>query len=192
MSETPFKRLGAKLKTLRQKSHESMAEVSGAVEIDELELQHIEEGNKRPSEDVLTLLINHFDLREEDADGLYKLAGYEPPQDQDDSSMPKDSQNSRTMVMIMAVDPRIIYCDGVQINANNDGVILNFVQGVGTSQPLTTSRIGMSKTQAEKLIAALHRALEPAKPKQLPAGPLPNMQAKVKKQQPKKQDNPDK
>ena len=33
--QVPFKTLGEKLKTIRQKLHESMAEVSGAVEIEE-------------------------------------------------------------------------------------------------------------------------------------------------------------
>jgi hypothetical protein len=58
--ERPYKVLGEKLKSLRQKMHESVAEVSGAVEIDEQALLKIEQGQERPSEDILMLLINHF------------------------------------------------------------------------------------------------------------------------------------
>ena len=47
--EQPFKVLGEKLKTIRQKMHESVAEVSGAVEIDEQSLQRIEQGKERPT-----------------------------------------------------------------------------------------------------------------------------------------------
>ncbi len=187
MSETqPFKQLGDRLKTIRQKMHESVAEVSGAVEIDEQELQRIEQGNARPSEDILLLLINHFGMQDDDADKLWQLAGYEPPHD-DREEPQAESQNSRTMVMIMAVDPRIIYSDGVQVTANNSGVVLNFAQGVGTSHAMTTSRIGMSRSQAMGLITTLQRALEKSKPRQLPAGDKPEQ-----KEQHKKTDQPGK
>jgi transcriptional regulator with XRE-family HTH domain len=163
-SELPFKHLGEKLKTIRQKLHESVAEVSGAVEIDEQKLQRIEQGHERPSEDILMLLINHFGMQDDDAAALWQLAGYDQPTSDHDEPTP----NNRTMVMIMAVDPRIIYSDGVQITANNNGVVLNFAQGVGTPQALTTARIGMSREHASNLIHTLQKALEGSKPAQLP------------------------
>lgn len=165
--DTPFRVLGEKLKTIRQKLHESVAEVSGAVEIDEQDLLDIEQGTERPSEDILLLLINHFGMQDDDAANLWQLAGYDQPED-DTPHTHGDSQN-RTMVMIMAVDPRVIYSDGVQVNANNAGVILNFIQGSGTPHALTTSRIGMSRDQAQALIQTIGQALEGSKPKQLPA-----------------------
>jgi len=72
------------------------------------------------------------------------------------------------MVMIMAVDPRIIYSDGVQINANQNGVVLNFSQGSGTPQAMTTARIGMSREQAYAMLRVLNQALEGSRPRQLP------------------------
>jgi transcriptional regulator with XRE-family HTH domain len=158
----PFKTLGEKLKTIRQKLHESVAEVSGAVEIDEQQLSRIEQGSERPSEDILLLLINHFGMQDDDAAKLLQLAGYDYQHDHD-----SDQQN-RTMVMIMAVDPRIIYSDGVHITANNVGVVLNFSQGAGTQHTLTTARIGMSREQAHGLLKTLERTLEQSKPRQLP------------------------
>jgi transcriptional regulator with XRE-family HTH domain len=162
--EVPFKNLGEKLKTIRQKLHESVAEVSGAVEIDEQKLQRIEQGQERPSEDILLLLINHFGMQDDDAAVLWQLAGYDQPGADHEDHQP----NNRTMVMIMAVDPRIIYSDGVQVTANNNGVVLNFAQGVGTPQSLTTARIGMSREHAANLIQTLQRAMEGSKPLQLP------------------------
>ena len=172
MSETskelPFKNLGDRLKTIRQKLHESVAEVSGAVEIEEQKLQRIEQGVERPSEDVLMLLINHFGMQDDDAANLWQLAGYDHPHDHDHEG--GESMNSRTMVMIMAVDPRVIYSDGVQVTANSSGVIMNFSQGVGTPQAMITSRIGMSREQASGLVDTLQRALQQSTPKQLPPG----------------------
>jgi DNA-binding XRE family transcriptional regulator len=161
----PFKTLGDKLKTIRQKLHESVAEVSGAVEIEEQVLSRIEQGHERPTEDILLLLINHFGMQDDDAAKLWQLAGYDQPHDHD-HVIPGDP--SRTMVMIMAVDPRVIYSDGVQITANNVGVVLNFSQNNGTPQPLTTARIGMSREQAYGLLKTLERTLEQSKPRQLP------------------------
>lgn len=170
--ELPFKVLGERLKTIRQKHHESVSEVSGAVEIDEQMLQRIEQGQELPSEDILLLLINHFGMHDDDAAGLWELAGYDEPCDHDhdhDHHMGPGEGQTRTMLMIMAVDPRVIYSDGVQISANGSGVICNFAQGVGTPHALTAARVGMSREQAYGLLDALHQALESSTPRQLPA-----------------------
>jgi transcriptional regulator with XRE-family HTH domain len=184
--ELPFKVLGEKLKLIRQKLHESVAEVSGAVEIDETALQRIEQGHERPSEDILLLLINHFGMHDDEAAGLWQLAGYDQPRDHVASS--QNDNQSRTMVMIMAVDPRIIYSDGVQVTANSNGVVLGFSQGAGTPNALTTARIGMSREQAHVLLRTLQQTLENSKPRQLPAStdatqPSAKKQSKDKQEQ---------
>ncbi len=163
----PFKTLGDKLKTIRQKLHESVAEVSGAVEIDEHMLLKIEQGQERPTEDILLLLINHFGMQDDEAAVLWDLAGYDDPHDHDDQD-PSSPQQNRTMVMIMAVDPRVIYSDSAQVTANTNGVIIGFSQGVGTPHAITTAKVGMSREQAYKLLRTLERTLEASKPRQLP------------------------
>jgi transcriptional regulator with XRE-family HTH domain len=60
--QLPYKPLGAILRHLRERNRESIAEVSGAVEIDESALDRIEDGSERPSEDILMLLISHFSV----------------------------------------------------------------------------------------------------------------------------------
>lgn len=161
----PFARLGDTLRELRQRHKESVAEVSGAVEIDEQTLLKIEQGHERPSEDILMLLINHFGMHEDEAAGLWQLAGYD--KHDDDAA---HQQPNKTMVMIMAVDPRVVYSDGVQVVANGSGVIMNFAQGTGTPQALVTARVGMSREQAAMVLRALQTALNPAAPRQLPPG----------------------
>lgn len=168
--EQPFKTLGEKLKTIRQKLHESVAEVSGAVEIDEQALQRIEQGAERPSEDILMLLINHFGMQDDDAANLWQLAGYDDPNDENHNHSHNQHDPNRTMIMIMAIDPRVIYSDGAQVTANTNGVILGFTQGAGTPQAVTTAKIGMSREQAYSLVRTLERTLEASKPRQLPEG----------------------
>jgi transcriptional regulator with XRE-family HTH domain len=170
MSDTnehePFKQLGDRLKTLRQKLQESIADVSGAVEIEETALNRIEQGRERPSEDILMLLISHFGMQDDEAAGLWQLAGYEPPRHDHDH----DEPNGRNTILVMAVDPRVIYSDGVQVHANSNGVVLSFSQANGTQQGLTTSKIGMSREQARNVIKVMQDALNLSEPRQLPSG----------------------
>lgn len=172
--QLPFKNLGERLKTIREKLHESVAEVSGAVEIDETDLYKIEQGKERPSEDILMLLISHFGMQDDDeATNLWKLAGYEQPRN-DASLAPgrsehSDEAGSRAAVLIMAVDPRVIYSDHVQVTANPGGIVINFSQGAGTPQAITTARVGMSRDTARNVIYTLQSALAQSEPRQLPA-----------------------
>jgi transcriptional regulator with XRE-family HTH domain len=167
-SELPFKSLGSRLKTIRQKLQESVAEVSGAVEIDENALKRIEQGQERPSEDILLLLISHFGMQDDEAASLWQLAGYDPPRHDHDHDFPEDLKNDRNVVLVMAVDPRIVYTDGVQAQANQNGVVLQFIQGFGTPRQLTTARVGMSREQARTVLRTLQDTLERSEPRQLP------------------------
>lgn len=164
--EQPFKKLGDRLKTIRQKLHESVSEVSGAVEIDELKLQRIEQGVERPSEDILMLLISHFGMHDDEAAGLWQLAGYDQPRHDDHHS----DDNGKATILVMAVDPRVIYSDGVQIDASKNGVVISFSQNNGSQGTLTTAKIGMSREQASSVIQALQHALEGSQPKRLSDG----------------------
>ncbi|MEK7095919.1 MAG: helix-turn-helix transcriptional regulator, partial [Patescibacteria group bacterium] len=75
-SETPYKPLGKKLKELRSQANESLAEASGAVEIDVRQLASFELGQTRPTEDVLLLLLSHFGVKDDEALRLWEVAGY--------------------------------------------------------------------------------------------------------------------
>ena len=73
----PHKTLGKYLKSMRQKLQESLGETSGAVEIDVEQLDRFERGAEVPSEDILMLLISHFNLQDDEAVELWELAGYD-------------------------------------------------------------------------------------------------------------------
>ncbi len=160
-TSSPYGPLGSRLKQLREIRRESMAEVSGAVEIDETALSNIESGKDRPSEDILLLLINHFNLADDRAEELWELAGYhrvssEHDHDQHDA----DGVRQRTAAMMVMLDPRVMYSDSVEIMSNNQGVIMNFSQTAGpTNPPLVVARIGMSHDQAKAVMGILHQVL---------------------------------
>jgi transcriptional regulator with XRE-family HTH domain len=165
MSDTnqqlPYETLGTRLKRLRESSRESLAEVSGAVEIDEKDLDRIEAGQDRPSEDILLLLISHFGIQDDKAAELWQLAGYDKvPLADDVHDHDFGGGNNRTHTMMVMIDPRVMYSDNVEVSANKEGVVVSFSQAAGSNgQPLTVSRIGMSHAQAKMLMGVLHQAL---------------------------------
>ncbi len=162
----PFSTFGTALKTLREKSKKSQTEVSGAVEIGTDTLISYETGEARPSEDVLFLLIQHFNLQDKEADELWRLAGY-IRQDTEDAQYfmnDEDGNVKRTQtVAVSAEDAKIVYTDMIQVMVNKYGVILNFMQGAGAgSQPLAVSRVGMSKEHARSIVDVLNKTLDHA------------------------------
>lgn len=154
----PFKTLGSHLKHLREESSESLAEVSGAVEIEELVLQRYEDGHERPAEDILSLLISHFDMLEHEASRLWELAGYKA-EAFGQKMIEEVMSGNKNVVMLLAVDMRTAYTDSLNVTTTKSGVTMQFNQtsGEGNAQPV--ARLGMSYEQAEAVIAELQRAL---------------------------------
>ena len=169
---TPFKTLGSHLKYLREQSDESLAEVSGAVEIDQTLLEQIEAGFERPVEDILLLLISHFSMPDHEAIQLWELAGYngELP----DQIRPSDDMHptGKNTVMLLALDMRTVYTDDVDIMGNQAGLTVSFTQTSGQNKSTPVARLGMSYEQAERVMLTLQQALLRAKylrgPKRLP------------------------
>jgi len=152
--EVPFKNLGQHLKTLRVKASESLAEASGAVEIDVKQLASYELGQARPSEDVLLLLISHFDARDEEAITMWEMAGYGVDKLPDNVAEdgPAETQTQ---------DNKILFTDIVDVTVNNYGVVMNFMQGAGpNSKPNSIARVGMSREHAKSVLNILQVTLE--------------------------------
>jgi len=144
-----FSKLGEKLSSLRRQHHKTAEEVAGAVEIDKERLLSYERGETRPGEDILNLLISHFDLDEEEADMMWQLADYEA-----DSTL-ADSMTSQAAIMLLPLDGRIVYSDTFQVTISKQGVIMNFMQSNGTQQQLPVSKVGMSLEQAREILRVL-------------------------------------
>lgn len=168
----PFSDLGGTLKRIRQQQRESLAEAAGAVELAEEELLRIEQGYDRPSEEILMLLIKHFSMLEDDAVRLWELAGYDQGGiDEDDAS--ENQGTTKSIIMTIAMDPRVMYSDSVHISGNPNGLVFTFLQPGGGQLPaLPVSRVGMSRDQAKKMLELLKDTLEQldkaSKPKELP------------------------
>lgn len=159
--EYPYKNIGERLKKRRQQVHESVAEVSGAVEIDAEQLRKIENGAVLPSEDILLLLISHLDIKEKEARTIFEQAGYSK-QVNNDQSQSIDEQLIKQMLMIIPFDNRILYSDLVNISANDNGVVMNFMQNTGNPQLNSIARIGMSVEHAKKMHSLLGDILKNA------------------------------
>ncbi len=156
----PYETLGSQLRRLRERNRESVAEVSGAVEIGELELNDIESGAERPSEDILLLLISHFAVEDDKAAELWQLAGYDREDEPEHVHEPAPSARQQAQTLMVMIDPRVMYSDAMEVVTNSKGVVLNFSQNAGQNgQPLTISRIGMSHAQAKMVMGVLHQAL---------------------------------
>lgn len=170
--ETPYQPLGFQLKQMRERQQESLAEVSGAVEINIDDLERIEAGQDRPSEDILSLLINHFDVQEYEAVQLWNLAGYDGLLSNHETGQ-GGSMSRQPAVMIIAVDVRTMYSDTAQIFVNEAGVVMQFSQAAITGQTnIPVARVGMSFEQAQQVLDSLQLAMLQAKylrgPKGLP------------------------
>jgi hypothetical protein len=104
------------------------------------------------------LLISHFDLQDDSATELMQLAGYEDRSPSDDSGA--DRHDARSQAMMIMIDPRVMYSDSVEVVANQQGIVLNFSQANGPAgQPLTVSRVGMSREEAKIVMGLLHQVL---------------------------------
>ena len=150
--------MGRHLKALRLGAKESLAEVSGAVEIDARQLASFELGQSRPSEEVLLLLISHFSAREDDAAQLWELAGYGVAtitfaQMASGYSMPNQDFMSTN-------NSPILFTDIVDVMVNNYGVVMNFMQSNGPhAGPATIARVGMSREHAKSVLQILQVTL---------------------------------
>jgi transcriptional regulator with XRE-family HTH domain len=152
--KSPFRPLGRQLKALRDKANESLAEVSGAVEIDVRLLASFELGQTRPTEEVLLLLISHFGARDDEAVKLWELAGYGVSKIAA-AQMSSDNSSAQNPSKTSDAKP-ILFTDVVDIMVNNYGVVMNFMQSSGpNSKPNTVARVGMSREHAKSVLQIL-------------------------------------
>ena len=176
MNDTPtpglYRPLGKKLKNLRDKAKETLADASGAVEIDVKVLAGYELGQSRPTEDVLLLLISHFGVRDAEAVTLWELAGYGSPK----MAGAFLANDALPMVPLLGEPDaqHIMFTDIVDVIVNNYGVVMNFMQGAGpNTRPNTVARVGMSREHAKSVLQILQVTLSqtehnfPKQPKKL-------------------------
>jgi len=177
-----YRAFGQRLKALRTRAGESLAETAGSVEIEVKLLASYELGQARPSEDVLLLLISHFGILDDEAVKLWELAGYGlatlPP------AKLKDGQKSHSNSS--KTDDHILFTDVVDIVVNNYGVVMSFMQSHGpNAKPAPVARVGMSREHAKSVLQILQMTLSqterslPRLPKKLiaPDNPTDNTQA---------------
>lgn len=73
--------------------------------------------------------------------------------------MADDNQNQQAININPLTTP-VLYTDNVVMNTNEDGVVLDIAQRIGSSnQSHVVTRIGMSREHAKKLVKELGRLL---------------------------------
>jgi len=159
----PYQQLGTRLRQIRTRLHETVTEVSGAVELEADMIDSYERGETRPSEDMLGLLISHFDIKEDEADELYDLAGYSSADN--DLNLPDDMPSLPSLVMI-PMDNRVIYTDSANVSVNNYGVVMSFTQNGPNNQPMGIARVGMSIEHAKSVLNVLATTIAQAEKQQ--------------------------
>lgn len=171
----PYGTLGNHLRYLREQHLESLAEVSGAVEIEEKHLERIEAGKERPAEDILLLLINHFEMQDQEAVQLWEMAGYDgsnSDRDRTEDVLQEVMHSQKPIMFIVGVDVRTMYSDTLSITTDKAGITMNFGKMNAKRQGQTVSSVGMSYEQAQQVLKQLQFALLYGKysnqPKQLP------------------------
>lgn len=171
--QKPYHTLGRHLRYLREQHSESLAEVSGAVEIDEKLLERIEAGQERPAEDILLLLISHFDMQDQEAVQLWELAGYDGRNpSQTEEVLHNIVSGQKPVVVVVGADSRTMYTDSIDIHTSKAGVVMNFGQLNHKKQQQAVATLGMSYEQAQEVLKQLQYALLRGKfehdPKALP------------------------
>lgn len=155
----PYRKLGAELRKLRQEAQETLLDVSAAVEVETQYLMRIEAGVVQPSEDILILLMNHFDVDDKQALFLWQQANY--IDDKNDASLP-------TQVFIMPfADNKVYYSDQVSVSTSKSGdFVVSFFQPGADGKPVVNARIGMNYATAQELasqIAAISQTAQPTR-----------------------------
>jgi hypothetical protein len=105
------------------------------------------------------LLISHFGVKDREAVQLWESAKYDNDMP-DEIRISDDTQiGGKQVVMLLAMDVRTMYSDGLDVIVNPAGVTLNFTQMQNSSQNNSVARVGMSHAQAQAVIETLQKAL---------------------------------
>ena len=157
----PYSKLGKRLLSIRKSLSETLHEVSGAVELDTDIIDSYEKGETRPSEDVLGMLISHFEIKGDEADELWELAGYTESSDTTNTVDAQYEMPPMPTVVVVPMDNKTIYTDKVNVSVNSQGVVMSFMQeSIMNGQSVPVSIVGMSIEHAKKVAEVLNKTIQ--------------------------------
>ena len=164
IEDHPYRAFGAKIKHFRQQWKQSVSDVSGTLEIDEIFLKEIESGKVLPSENQLDMIINHFLLTSDQADELRGLARMQGDHQVAENLVGGvEDMLMKQLVMYMPIEQKVIYTDGMNVTVNRHGVVLQFTQNTGANVKNKPNnvvcQVGMSREHAEKVVEVLKKTL---------------------------------
>lgn len=162
IEDHPYRAFGAKIKHFRKQWKQTVGDVSGTLEIDEIFLKEIESGKVLPSENQLDMIINHFLLTNDQADELRGLAQMQTDQAAENLIGGVEDMLMKQLVMYMPIEQKVVYTDGMNVTVNRHGVVLQFTQNAGANNKIKSNivcQVGMSREHAEKVVEVLKRTL---------------------------------
>ncbi|MDQ3159378.1 MAG: hypothetical protein M3P98_04580 [bacterium] len=133
--------VGDYLKDRRESKNQTLAEVSGAAELEIDQLILIEAGLKLPEEEVLVTLISFLQIPDDDAKDIFTKAGY------------FDEQTQTTI----SATP-VLYCDELEVQKSKDGVVIDFKQP-NHEGGSNSFRFGLSESITYELIKQLMKQI---------------------------------
>jgi transcriptional regulator with XRE-family HTH domain len=163
--ERPYFKLGDKLKQFRERSKLSLSEVSDALEIDEKRLQKIEAGAVRPDEDLMLLMINYFNMLDQEALKVWQLADYDTELGDHlmfEENVIDNTSQAKPVIVLIANEPKTMYTDGVSVGWNKAGLTMEFTQATPKGQ-ISIAKLGMSYEQSVEVLKCLESAILKAK-----------------------------
>lgn len=162
IEDQPYRAFGAKIKHFRQQWKQSVSEVSGTLEIDEIFLKEIESGKVLPTDSQLDMIINHFLLTGEQAEELRALINMQADHTAEQLIGGVEDMLMKQLVMYMPIDQKVVYTDGMNVTVNHHGVVLQFTQNSGANPKIKSNvvcQVGMSREHAEKVVEVLKKTL---------------------------------
>lgn len=160
-SAKPYQQLGQRLRRIRESQHQTIEDVANSIEVDNNLLIRIEDGSLRPDEEIMDLLVSHYNIQDQLVDQLYELAGYSFDQNEDVLNETLSSAlglSKQIMLFFNPLESRVIYTDGFHIDYNYHGAQLVFTQSSAKGYN-TVSQLGMSYEMLENVSKTIALAM---------------------------------
>lgn len=168
----PYTALGAKIRERRESLGMLIKQVSLEIAKDRSYLSKIENGQIKPTLDVLDKLIKCLSLDLPEALELYKLAGYSNDKIKFEGKEAVGTVNSADAKKLTSMEKEpvqifvpdnvnIFYTDSVFITSSQFGVVCDIAQKLaGTNQHRVVARFGLSFSHARALKDSLEKHLQ--------------------------------
>lgn len=161
-------KIGKIIKKYRTSLGLTSAEAAEKLEVSRPYYSRLENGKEKPALHLINKLESKFELSVPDVLDLMRYSGNAENPSPADSNMGQiqlaEGVPEGESVQINPQEQKVLFSDTMFITVNDNGVVFDFGQKLGpTEQTFVVSRIGVSKTHAEKIHNLLGQQLNKSK-----------------------------